>query len=308
MQEELNRLDGLPAEAGVFIDTLNGQIDAAVPEDWWRVTLLDALDTSSSGAPAFVSYIAALNILDADVLLATSKVKDWITERPSVKGIEKHHLFPRDYLKTTVGISDNKKINQVANLALVEWSDNISISNSAPTEYWPQEVSNKDLEPARRVQQEEWHALPKGWIELDYSQFLLARRALMANVIHEGFKRLTDPNYEPDLTRPDVLPTSTVPLALPTLERLVISGVLPVGTLLTPVDPERTTIAEVTEDGYIQVGEHLCETVDRAAKEDHADVDSGWLYWQAHLDDEEEPATLSELRNRAAEGLGQSAA
>lgn len=308
MQEELNRLDGLPAEAGAFIDTLNGQIDAAVPEDWWRVTLLDALDTSSSGAPAFVAYIAALNILDADVLLATSKVKDWITERPSVKGIERHHLFPRDYLKTTVGISDNKKINQVANLALVEWSDNITISNSAPTEYWPQEVSNKDLEPARRVQQEEWHALPKGWIELDYSQFLLARRALMANVIHEGFKRLTDPNYEPDLTRPDVLPTPTVPLDLPTLEKLVISGALPVGTLLTPVDPERPTIAEVTEDGYIQVGEHLCETVDRAAKEDHADVDSGWLYWQAHLDNEEEPVTLSELRNRVAKEVGQSAA
>jgi hypothetical protein len=41
------------------------------------------------------------------------------------------------------------------------------------------------------------------------------------------------------------------------------------------VDTDRDTVAEITEDGYIQVGEHLCETVDRAAREDHADVDSG---------------------------------
>lgn len=300
MQEDLNRLDGLPAEAPAFVETLNGQIDAAVPDDWWQVTLLDALNTSSSSAPAFVAYVAALNILDAEVLLATSKVKDWINARPTVKGIEKHHLFPRDYLKAVVGISDNKKINQVANLALVEWSDNITISNQAPTEYWPQEVAEKNLEEVRRVQQEEWHALPKRWIELDYDRFLVARRGLMARVIHEGFKRLTDPNYEPDLTRPDIQPTAQ-PLALPTLEKLVLSGVLPVGTLLTPVDPERSTIAEVTEDGYIKVGEHLCESVDRAAKEDDADVDSGWEYWQAHLDAEDDPVTLSDLRERTVE-------
>ena len=85
---------------------LNSQIDAAVPSDWWLVTLPDRLDTSSASAPAYVAYIAALNILDADVLLATSKVKDWINPgRKTVKGIEKHHLFPKDYLKTSLGLT-----------------------------------------------------------------------------------------------------------------------------------------------------------------------------------------------------------
>lgn len=299
MQEELNRLDGLTVSAESFVLALNEQISAAVPDDWWTVTLIDALNTSSSGAPAYVGYIAALNILDADVLLATSKVKDWLSPRRGVKGIEKHHLFPRDYLKTSLSLKDNKRINQVANFALVEWSDNISISNQPPTEYWPQEVADKKLEVARRVRQEEWHALPDGWTTLDYDDFLQQRRVLMARVVHEGFKRLTDPNYEPDLTK--VVIESVVDGSdLPTFETLVSSGALPVGTLLTPLDPERGTVAEVTQDGYIQVGVHLCETVDRAAKEDNADVDSGWDYWTAELSGEQHPVTLADLRERVA--------
>jgi hypothetical protein len=301
MQEDLNRLDGLPAVAAEFVKILDAQIDVAVPDDWWRVTLPNNLDTSSAGAPAYVAYIAALNILDADVLLATSKVKDWINpNRRTLKGIEKHHLFPRDYLKTTLGLKDNKKINQVANFALVEWSDNITISNQPPTVYWPQEVADKNIEDARRVRQEEWHALPDEWTMLPYDEFLDQRRRLMAKVIHEGYKRLTDPNYEPDLTRPEDLASSISPLELPTFENLVTTGILPPGTLLTPVDPERSnTVAEVTEDGFIQVGEHLCETIDRAAREDHVEAGSGWEYWQAHLDGEDEPVTLAELRERA---------
>lgn len=299
MQEELNRLEGQAPVPASFIAVLGEQIDAAVPEDWWRFTLIDALNTSSSAAPAFVAYIAALNIIDADVLLATSKVKDWINPRRGVKGIEKHHLFPRDFLKSKLGLTDNKKINQVANFALVEWSDNITISNQPPTEYWPQEVADKNIERARRVRQERWHALPGGWTGLEYEAFLQQRRMLMATVIHDGFKRLTDPNYEPDLTAREAAPAPPT-LSLPTFEYLVNSGVLPVGTLLTPVDTDRDTIAEVTQDGYIQVGEHRCETVDRAAREDHADVDSGWDYWTAHLDDEDEPVTLADLRQRSA--------
>lgn len=304
MQEDLNRLDGLPSVAVEFVKVLNGQIDAAIPADWWRVTLPDNLNTSSAGAPAYVAYIAALNMLDADVLLATSKVKDWINpNRRTVKGIEKHHLFPRDYLKTVLHLTDNKKINQVANFALVEWSDNITISNQPPTVYWPQEVTDKNIDKARRTRQEEWHALPDGWIVLGYDEFLHQRRRLMANVIHEGYKRLSDPNYEPDLTRPDTGAAAPV-VALPTFENLVTTGVLPSGTVLSPVDPERETLAEVMEDGFIQVGEHLCETIDRAAREDHAEAGSGWDYWQAHLDGEDEPVVLADLRQRAIAGTG----
>lgn len=302
MQEELNRLEGLPETTAEFTKVLTTQIDAAVPADWWTVTLPDALDTSSAKSPAWVAYVAALNILDADVLLATSKVKDWINpNRTTFKGIEKHHLFPKAYLQKHLGLRSVRKINQVANFALVEWSDNIAISDDAPTTYWPAEVADKNIYENRRRRQEQWHGLPEDWTALGYEEFLHQRRRLIAAVTYEGFKRLTDPNYEPDLTRPEADTDGDLnPLLLPTLENLVTAGWLPSGTLLEPVDDTSKTIAEVTEDGYIKVGDHTCETVDIAAREDNADVESGWDYWRAHLDNEDEPVLLADLRIRAA--------
>lgn len=300
IQEDLSRLDSFESrKPHDFISSLNQQIDAAVPPDWWTVTLPESLETSSAISPAFLAYIAALNILDADVLLATSRVKEWINpNRRSVKGIEKHHIFPKDYLKSVIGLKLTRKINQVANFALVEWSDNITISNKAPTQYWPQEVADKNMETNRLAKQLKWHALPEDWVHMGYDEFLIARRHLMAEVTHDGFKLLTDPNYEPDLARPDPEPTAA-PMDLPTLEAMVSEGVIPAGTVLTPVDEDRSTVAEIMEDGYIKVGDHLCENPDRAAHEDGVDVDSGWDYWLAHLDDSE-PVLLADLRQRAA--------
>jgi hypothetical protein len=303
IQEDISRISGLPANhADTFTDALNGQIDAAVPLDWWNITLPDNLYTSSTSAPAYVAYLAALNILDADVLLSTTKIKDWINpSRRSVKGIEKHHLFPRDYLKSSLGVLDNKKINQVSNLALVEWSDNVDISNTPPHNYWLQQVRAKNIQDDRRTKQEEWHALPFGWTSMGYDEFLADRRRLMAKVTHEGFKRLTDPNYEPDLSRPPTEP-SIAEVVLPTLEVLVAEGMLPVGTLLTPIDSDRDTIGEITEDGYLKVGEHQYDSVDRAARDDGADLGNGWDYWLAHV--EAGPLLLADIRARAARLLG----
>ena len=293
-QEDLNRLDGIPATAEAFVATLDAQVSTAVPADWWLITLPDNLETSSVGAPAYVAYIAALNILDAETLLSTLKVKDWINpSRRTLKGIEKHHLFPQDYLRTELKLTDVKKINQVANFALVEWSDNINISNRAPSEYWPQQIGLKQLEDARRVRQEEWHALPAGWTELSYEEFLRKRRKLMALVTHEGFKRLADPNYVPDLTTPIPVDASDE-MMLPTFEQLFAGGQLPAGTTLTAANFGTDTIAEITDDGYINVRGHLCENPDRAAREDGADVDSGWDYWTAHIDTG--PTVLTQVR------------
>ena len=85
-----------------------------------------------------------MNILDADPLLSTGKVRSWLDPAITVKkGIERHHLFPREYLRTRLKITDVKQINQIANMALVEWSDNIKISDQPPAEYWPAQVSDK---------------------------------------------------------------------------------------------------------------------------------------------------------------------
>jgi hypothetical protein len=302
IQEDISRIDGIAADPVPFTNALTEQIEAAVPPDWWTATLPDDLYTSSTSAPAYAAYIAALNILDADVLLSTLKVKDWLNpSRRTVKGIEKHHLFPKDYLKTKLGLTSTKRINQVANLALVEWSDNIGISNDPPERYWPAQVTDKNIERDRRRRQEEWHALPEGWTSMEYDEFLLARRRLMAQVTHEGFKRLTDPNYVPDLTRPAAEPTGAG-LVLPSLAELVSSGVMPAGTLVTALDAEDELIAEITEDGQLKVGEHAYSSPGRAAHEHGSDRGDGWNYWLAHLGGE--PVSLAALREKAAEQVG----
>jgi hypothetical protein len=306
IQEDISRTDGLTADSGVFTRMLNEQIVSAVPPDWWTATLPDNLFTSSTNAPAYAAYVAALNILDADVLLSTLKVKDWLNpNRRTTKGIEKHHLFPKDYLKTKLGLTSTRKINQVANLALVEWSDNIGISNDPPTLYWPEQVEEKNIGGDRRRKQEEWHALPDGWTSMDYEDFLSNRRHLMAQVTHEGFKRLTDPNYVPDLKRP-AAETTAAELALPSLAELVSSGALPVGTHVAALDAESELIGEIMEDGQLKVGEHAYSSPDRAAHEHRSDSGDGWNYWLAHLGTD--PISLATLRENAVKEYGQTSA
>ena len=78
--------------------TVRRYVEAAVADDWWRVTLPNNLGTSSAGAPAYVAYIAALNILDADVLLAR--------EERDVRHALKLHAAPGVGERTAVRAGD----------------------------------------------------------------------------------------------------------------------------------------------------------------------------------------------------------
>lgn len=298
IQEDINRLEALEEPSPqTFVDSLAAQINAAAPSDWWTLTLPGELETSAAEGPTYSCYIAALNILDAEVLLSTSKLREWTAPRAVVKGIEKHHLFPKAYLRDVVGIKETRRINQVANMAMVEWSDNIDISDDAPNVYWPREVEKKRLDDARQRSQQQWHALPDGWPDMPYSTFLQKRRELIAKVTHEGFKRLSDPNYVPDLSRLEEPPPE--PLVLPTFEAMVRDGVVASGALLAPVNAEIDVLAEVLEDGSIRVGSHVCETLDQAAREVAAEPGDGWEFWALATDGDEEPEPLSLLRENS---------
>lgn len=103
------------------------------------------------------------------------------------KPLDRHHLFPRAYLEAN-GVDDLRRINQMANYALLEWPENISISDEAPNLYVPKVLARFDAVTAAQMLQD--HALPSGWETMSYDDFLVARRALMAGVIRRGFESL----------------------------------------------------------------------------------------------------------------------
>lgn len=197
VESDLALLDNRGARDG-FLDRMNKVIEDTLTQDFWVITLPNDLSTSASGSPALYSYLAALNILDADVLLSTTKVRAQMD--PSVlayRTVERHRLFPRVYLQRELGLKTTKQINQIANMALVEWSDDVAIDDRPPVEYWPEQVQAKDLPASRLTKQQYLHALPDGWECLDYEEFLAQRRMLMARVVRDAFRKLGETSYQP---------------------------------------------------------------------------------------------------------------
>lgn len=176
-----------------FIYHFDRIIADTLSEDYWNITLPNKLATSSAISPALFAYYASLNLLDAKVLFSKMKITDLLD--PSVKAkkkaVERHHLFPKEYLKT-IGVIQTKDVNQIANYALVEWKDNIDILDKSPEEYFFKYADVNRFSDAEIQQMYKWHALPKGWERMEYKPFLEARRKLIAGIIREGFLTLVD--------------------------------------------------------------------------------------------------------------------
>jgi hypothetical protein len=239
-----------------------------------------------------MAYFAALNILDAEPLLSTGKVRARLDPAvTSRKGIERHHLFPKAYLKRQ-GIADTKRVNQIANMALVEWSDNIEISDQPPAQYWPAQIGQKALSTQRLAQQQFWHALPDGWEDLGYEEFLSARRRLMGMVVREAFAKLADDAYAPTYPAPTRTRTPT-PREV-TIADLVEADLLPQGTTLWAAGDAELT-AQVLDNGRIAFGDQVYDSPSASASKASGGSRNGWSYWVADLADGR--FSLSSLRD-----------
>ena len=189
MEQDLASLRSLqnPEE---FMAHLDRVVRDTFTEDYWKITLPNELATASPRSPSLFAYYAALNLLDANVLFSKMKVAELLD--PATKGdksaVERHHLFAKAYL-ATLGLTETRDTNQIANYALVEWPDNIAISGSPPSEYFRKYAAR--FSAAELAQMCHWHALPERWETMTYAHFLAARRVQIAQVIHDGFERLT---------------------------------------------------------------------------------------------------------------------
>lgn len=188
MEFDLARLREVKT-AEEFLKTLNRVCDITLTNDFWAVTLPNDLATSSPRSPSLFAYHAALVLLDARALF--SKIKVAALLDPSVtatRSIERHHLFPKAYLRDYKRITSTRETNQIANYALMEWGDNAEISDSPPAEYLPEMKAR--FSPPEIERMYKLHALPENWEHLEYNDFLEKRRELMAQVISKGYATL----------------------------------------------------------------------------------------------------------------------
>lgn len=188
MDGDLNRLKGIKT-ADEFVATLDGVMASELTNDYWMITLPADLDSSSARNPELFAYIAAQNKLSAPVLFSHKKVPELLDPslKTTKKSLERHHLFPKAWLNKNV-CNDLKLINQQANFALIEWPDNIDISDDPPSQYVPKICAR--FSPGEWQRMYELHALPENWEEMNYTDFLSERRKLMAAIIRRGFESL----------------------------------------------------------------------------------------------------------------------
>lgn len=168
------------------------RVNERLTNDYFDITLLgsDGLAVSGKGNNAWNAYVASLNIMDAKILFSKSNLLVSKLFEPGTDGnrksLEKHHLFPKAYLKSK-GYTD-AKINQMANYAFIDWKDNMDILDDAPSVYYPIVCEGKSEEEILRMEEE--NALPHGWENMAYEDFLAERRKLMAAKIKAAFAQL----------------------------------------------------------------------------------------------------------------------
>ena len=125
--------------------------------------------------------------LGAKVLFSTAPLSQLLLmgSSGSKKALDKHHLFPDNYLKSRGYLSQR---SNRGNFTLVDYQNNIYISDDAPSEYVRKYRDSLGEDEYRRNCEE--HALPVGFEDLDYEEFLGKRRQLMGELVKGAYERL----------------------------------------------------------------------------------------------------------------------
>jgi len=189
MEMDLARLRSIDSAEG-FKTVLEEIIVTQLTNDFWDIKLPMDLSTSSSTSPSLYAYYASLYVLGANGLFSKLKVSDLLQEglRSKKSALERHHLFPKAWLHRS-GITEQRETNQIANFALVEWSDNISISDTEPAEYLPKYLERLSAEDKTKMYY--WHALIENWEHMKYADFLIERRKKISLVVKNAFETIS---------------------------------------------------------------------------------------------------------------------
>ena len=174
-----------------FKEYIDRKIAAQFTEDYFNITIPENLATSASNSPAWNGYCAALSVLSANTLFSSLPIRELFQGYASgnKSSLERHHLFPKNYL-SNIGVAASREQNRIANMAYIEWSDNIQISDTAPSEYFPQVLAGLNYSEKEIKDMYHFHALPDGWEKMEYLEFLDSRQKLIGGIIKEGYEKL----------------------------------------------------------------------------------------------------------------------
>nr|WP_247712812.1 DUF262 domain-containing protein [Qipengyuania intermedia] len=198
MEFDLAKLRGIEDEVS-YLQVIQQACAETLTRDFWTISLPNALATSSARSPSMFAFFAALNVLDARALFSSHTVRelmDPVAQAPRTS-LERHHLFPVAYLKEN-GFSDRRDYNQIANYSIVEWGDNAQIGAAPPSEYVPALEDRFNHETLASMYRH--HALPLGWADMDYIEFLSVRRSMIADTIKEAYNVLATNSKQPPRT------------------------------------------------------------------------------------------------------------
>tara|TARA_R110002049_G_scaffold231024_1_gene403237 strand:+ start:6024 stop:7814 length:1791 start_codon:yes stop_codon:yes gene_type:complete len=179
------------------IDTYLNQMEQNYLGDgFWDFGLISDLETTSVNNNAYNVYLAAQCNANTTAFLSKSmKINSLIEQRGDI-----HHIFPKKYL-TDNGYTQ-RQYNQIANFVYTEQSTNIKVGKMAPKEYMKKilqeiddgayDISTIDSKPI--LEENLWiNDMPSVLYtadHIDYNDFLIARRRMMAEKIKSYYKGL----------------------------------------------------------------------------------------------------------------------
>lgn len=180
---DVSRLDTADEFQAYFVRRLA----ATMTDDYFSITLPSSLDANEATGPTWWGFVAAQVVLGAKALFSTAPLSQLLLtgSSGSKKALDKHHLFPDNYLKVEGYLSQR---SNRGNFTLVDYQNNIYISDDAPSEYVRRYREALGEDEYRRNCEE--HALPLGFEELDYEDFLGQRRRLMGELVKRAYERL----------------------------------------------------------------------------------------------------------------------
>jgi hypothetical protein len=177
----------------VYTDTI---IKGSLSDAYWDAALPQEMNTSVASSPYFRLYEAAqIKMNDRGFLSRDISVRELIEVKSDV-----HHIFPREYLKSSA--LPRGQYNQIANYVVAQSEINIAIGKKEPKVYFNQLLEQckggnkrygnitdiKDLEENFRM-----NCIPSNIETMtvdDYPAFLTERRKLMAQKIKTYFGSL----------------------------------------------------------------------------------------------------------------------